>query len=205
MLVTAGSALAGYLSGSVLYAKVFAKLLGKDDMLEKSRDKNPGTANAYMYGGFLCGTLTLIFDLLKGFLPVFLFMQFGGQERTQALPAALVIAAPVIGHGFPIFHKFKGGKGIAVTFGCLIGLLPVWLPLIIFAVLFILFSVVLRITPHYYRTLAAYLAAVAVMFIILDEPVIRTAFIIMAVCVSVRLFISSEEKEKPRVRLLWMH
>ena len=62
----------GYLSGSVLYARIFARMFGKKDMLENSRDKNPGTANAFMYGGFSCGFLTLLFDLLMGFVPVFL-------------------------------------------------------------------------------------------------------------------------------------
>ena len=64
----------GYLSGSVLYARIFARLFRKEDMLEGSRDHNPGTANAFMYGGFWCGFLTLICDLGKGFLPVYLFI-----------------------------------------------------------------------------------------------------------------------------------
>ena len=42
----------GYLSGSVLYARIFSRLFGKEEMIEKSKDKNPGTANAFMYGGF---------------------------------------------------------------------------------------------------------------------------------------------------------
>ena len=71
-----GYVLYGYLSGSVLYARVFAKIFKKENMIENSKDKNPGTANAFMHGGFLCGVLTLVFDLLKGFLPVFLYIIF---------------------------------------------------------------------------------------------------------------------------------
>ncbi|MBQ9827753.1 MAG: glycerol-3-phosphate acyltransferase [Lachnospiraceae bacterium] len=205
MLYTLGFAAAGYLSGSVLYANVFSRLLNKPDMLEKSRDGNPGTANAFMYGGFACGVLTLLFDILKGFLPVFLFMQFGGQERTEALPAALVMAAPVVGHGFSVFNRFRGGKGIAVTFGCLIGLLPIWLPLVIFAVAFVLLSVIFRVNPHYYRTFTAYTGSAAAMIILGVGLVICTAFIIMTACVCIKLFTSSEQKERLRVRLLWMH
>ena len=59
----AGFILLGYLSGSVLYARVFARLFGKEEMIENSRDRNPGTANAFMYGGFWCGLLTLICDI----------------------------------------------------------------------------------------------------------------------------------------------
>ena len=62
----------GYLSGSVLYARIFSRLFQKENMLEQSKDHNPGTANAFMYGGFWCGLLTLLFDLGKGFFPVYL-------------------------------------------------------------------------------------------------------------------------------------
>ena len=78
-------------------------------------------------------------------------------STAEWLSCAFVIAAPVIGHIFPIFFRFRGGKGIAVTFGCLLGLLPSWQPLAWLAAFFIFFSVVVRITPHYYRTLITYL------------------------------------------------
>ena len=77
----AGFILLGYLSGSVLYARVFARLFGKEEMIENSRDRNPGTANAFMYGGFWCGLLTLICDIGKAFIPVFLFMRAVEQLR----------------------------------------------------------------------------------------------------------------------------
>ena len=95
----------GYLSGSVLYARVFAGLFRKENMIEQSRDHNPGAANAFLYGGFWCGMLTLMFDLMKGFLPVHLFIQYGNPDRVPPLLAAFVLAAPVIGH---IFRCFTG-------------------------------------------------------------------------------------------------
>ena len=61
----------GYLSGSILYARIFAGLFHRENMFEQSRDHNPGTANAFMYGGFWCGLLTLVFDVLKGFFPIY--------------------------------------------------------------------------------------------------------------------------------------
>ena len=57
----------GYLSGSVLYALVFAKIFHKGDILEQSSDHNPGTANAFMYGGFWCGLFTLLLMCSKDF------------------------------------------------------------------------------------------------------------------------------------------
>ena len=76
MLQTSFFICLGYLSGSVLYARVFAGIFNREDMFLQSGDHNPGTANAFLYGGFWCGLFTLIFDILKGFLPVFLFMRW---------------------------------------------------------------------------------------------------------------------------------
>ena len=100
----------GYLSGSVLYARIFAILFKKDNMLDLSKDHNPGTANAFLYGGFWCGLLTLIFDLLKGFFPIFLYMHYGTAGSSHPFATALVIAAPVIGHIFRCFTDFAAAK-----------------------------------------------------------------------------------------------
>ena len=58
--------LCGYLCGSVLFARVFGRLLGHCDVAAESDDNNPGAANAFKYGGFLCGLLTLVFDINSG-------------------------------------------------------------------------------------------------------------------------------------------
>lgn len=197
--------LIGYLSGSVLYACVFAKLFKKNDFIEMSRDKNPGTANAFRYGGFWCGSFTLVFDLLKGLVPVSLYMTYVKQEPGDSLFFALVMAAPVIGHAFPLFYCFQGGKGIAVTFGCLCGLFPFWQPLVSLAVSFIFFSTVFRITPHYYRTLIAYLCSLISLFFVADRKAIRVGFLIISAVVIIKLLISKEDKEPMGVKLLWMH
>ena len=195
----------GYLSGSILYARIFAKLFRKEDMIEKSRDRNPGAGNAFMYGGFWCGVLTLTCDILKGFFPVYLFMQYAPDLSPDMLSIAFVMAAPVVGHAFPVFYKGKGGKGIAVTFGCLLGLFPFLRPFVILAAFFIFFSCILRINPHYYRTLAAYLCALIGMLLWVKVPMILLGFAIIAVVVSSRMLLSEEEKEKMRIKLLWMH
>lgn len=196
----------GYLSGSVLYARVFAGLFKKDDFIEMSCDNNPGASNAFRYVGFWCGALTLVCDLLKGFIPVFLYMMYIKREPVGGLLAsALVMAAPVIGHAFPIFYHFHGGKGIAVSFGCLIGLLPIWQPLIILAVFFIFFSVVVKITPHYQRTLVTYLCAIAGTMMTVDKKEISVGFFMISSVVILKLLMSKEDKEQMGVKLLWMH
>lgn len=195
----------GYLSGSVLYAQVFAGLFKKEKILENSKDQNPGTANAFLYGGFWCGLFTLLGDLLKGFLPVFFYLYGKEPRHSDAFLDALVIAAPVIGHAFPLFYGFKGGKGIAATFGCLAGLFPLWQPLAALAVFFIFFSVVLRVTPHFHRTLTAYLCTLVSIFCMKSVEEIRMAFLVITVTVSARMLASKEQKEKMEVSLLWRH
>ena len=195
----------GYLSGSILYARIFAKLFRKEDMIEKSRDRNPGAGNAFMYGGFWCGVLTLTCDILKGFFPVYLFMQYAPELSPDMLSIAFVMAAPVVGHAFPVFYKGRGGKGIAVTFGCLLGLFPFLEPFAILAAFFIFFSCILRINPHYYRTLAAYMCALIGMLLLVKQPMVLLGFAIITVVVSSRMLLSEEEKEKMRIKLLWMH
>ena len=155
-----------------------------------------------MYGGFWCGVLTLTCDILKGFFPVYLFMQYAPELSPDMLSIAFVMAAPVVGHAFPIFFKGKGGKGIAVTFGCLLGLFPLLQPVAILAVCFIFFSCVLRINPHYYRTLAAYLCALIGMLLWVKWTMIRLGFAIITAVVSSRMLLSEEEKEKLRIKLL---
>ncbi len=191
--------IAGYLSGSILFARVIGELM-KKDITEGTRDGNPGTTNAFRVGGFCCGALTLCGDLVKGFLPVYAYLQ---GVPTGAL--ALVIAAPVIGHIFPLFYRFHGGKGIATTFGCLLGLFPEIFPAALMALVFLFFSLVLRILPHYHRTLVTYICTEIALFLLSDNSSVLLGFSLIFITVTVRMLTSKEEKEPFEVSILWMH
>ncbi len=196
--------LIGYLCGSILFANIFSKIFHRDDMLERSKDHNPGAANAYQYGGFWCGTLTLCGDLLKGFLPVhFLVLSIPISEMGPAY--VLALASPVIGHAFPIFNRLRGGKGIAVTFGCLLGLFPYVLPFASFTALFLFFSVVLRISPHFYRTIFAYTGTFFSLLLLRAEGIVCISFLIIAATVCFRLHLSKEKREDITVHFAWIH
>lgn len=197
------AAILGYLSGSVLFARLAAKLFRKPEILTQSPDGNPGAANAFTYGGFWCGLFVLAGDLAKGFLPVWCWAH-SGLTAPGPLWAALILAAPVVGHGFPIFYRFRGGKGIAVTFGCLLGLMPRWVPAVTLALCFLFFSLILRITPHLYRTGATYLCAALALALRRSPGWVLMGFCLMAGVVFLRLHKSGEERERPEVKLLWM-
>lgn len=94
-------ALAGYLSGSVLYGRLLPLWMKGVEVRTLSDDRNPGTFNAFHYGGFLCGVLTLCADLLKGAVPVAYCVNRYG---TASPFFTLVLVAPVWGHAFSIFY-----------------------------------------------------------------------------------------------------
>ena len=144
--------LIGYLSGSVLYAYLLPRLFCHVDVTE-AQDENPGAANAFMRAGVPMGVLVLLLDLLKAAVPVY----FAARLADPAAPLfALVLAAPVVGHAFPFWRKGRGGKAIAASFGALLGLLPDWRPVLVLAGFYLLFSLVVVIRPHLFRSVAAF-------------------------------------------------
>ena len=197
---TALYVLFGYLSGSVLYARVSARLLRREEALSRAEDQNPGTFNAFALGGFRCGVMTLLGDLVKGFLPVFFYCQ---RPFSPAWPLALVLAVPVVGHVLPVFFHFHGGKGIATSFGVLMGLFPELRPVMALAAVFILFAAVIRVTPNFACTMVTYLVTTAVMWMLPVPPGVHLGFTIIAAVICMRLHVSREAREKARVKWLW--
>lgn len=145
--------LLGYLSGSVLYAVLIPRLLLGVDVTDQSEDHNPGTFNVFDQCGIPVGIAVLACELLKAFLPVYI-----ASKRVDVgnLWFGLVLAAPVIGHVFPIFFHFQGGKGIAAAFGSLIGLHSFSLPLLLLAGVYVFFSVFVRVDTHLWRSVATF-------------------------------------------------
>ena len=115
--------------------------------------RNPGTANTFTCVGIPIGILVLCMELLKGYLPVHLALQRVDPARWSF---ALILAAPVLGHACPFFQPQKGGKAIAVSFGVLLGLVPFWLPVLSLAALYLIFSLVIVIEPHFYRSVCTF-------------------------------------------------
>ena len=94
--------LLGFVLGSTLFAYWIPRLFFKTDITKVPPDHNPGVANAYMQAGFFAGTLSLLCELFKGAVPVFLA---GRILDRDSMLFALVMAAPVFGHAFPFFQR----------------------------------------------------------------------------------------------------
>ena len=110
---------AAYLIGSVSFAVVVSKLFALPDP-HSYGSGNPGATNVLRTGNKVAAALTLLGDGAKGWLAVFLAKQFAPQMEPTVL-AAVVLAA-FIGHLFPVFHRFQGGKGVATAAGIMLAL-----------------------------------------------------------------------------------
>lgn len=145
--------LIGYLSGSVMWAYLIPRIFLDMDICELSEDHNPGSVNVFLNAGVKWGILVLCCELAKGFLPVMLAKKW---LDTFNVRFTFVLAAPVLGHAFPVFFPKKGGKAIAVSFGVLLGLTPYWGAVVMLAFFYVFFSAILVITPHIYRSIVTY-------------------------------------------------
>ena len=143
----------GYLSGSMLFSYWLPLWLKKTDITQDTPDENPGVYNCVIKAGWPLGLLALCCDLLKGALPVFWACRTLDVEQW---PFVLVVAAPVAGHAFSVFRRFRGGKAITVTFGVMLGLLPLWIPLGMLVASYLFFSLVSRVKPHRWRSIVTF-------------------------------------------------
>jgi glycerol-3-phosphate acyltransferase PlsY len=112
-----------YLLGSIPSGLVVARLLGGSDP-RRHGSGNLGAANVFRQLGREAGALTLLGDVVKGALPTALAVTFTPLGAWQETGVALVAAAAVLGHVFPLYLKFKGGKAVATTFGVVAVLAP---------------------------------------------------------------------------------
>ncbi len=143
-MVSVISALAAYCLGSISFAVVVSRLMGLPDPRSYG-SKNPGATNVLRTGKKAAAVLTLVGDAGKGWLAVWLAARFGGDVPIAGL-------AVFVGHLYPLFHRFKGGKGVATAAGVLFGF-NLWLGLATVAT-WVAIAVFFR-----YSSLAALIAA----------------------------------------------
>ncbi len=164
-----------YLIGSIPFAVVFSKLFGLADPRSYGSG-NPGATNVLRSGNKLAAVLTLVFDALKGFVPTALVQYYAFELGFEDTAIAFVGVACFLGHLFPVFLRFKGGKGVATAAGVLFAYEP-WLgvaTLVTWVVVAALFR---------YSSLAALIAAAFAPFFTLmffDRPPVALAVSVMS-------------------------
>lgn len=127
-----------YLLGSINSAILVSKLMGLTDP-RKQGSGNPGTTNVLRGGGKKAAAIVLVGDVLKGVIPVVAGCLLG----IHGLLLGLIGLAAIVGHMFPIFFKFKGGKGVATTLGVIFSL-----SLILGTIMLLIFLIIVAITRY---------------------------------------------------------
>jgi glycerol-3-phosphate acyltransferase PlsY len=185
--------LLAYLVGSIPVGVLLARLKGKDP--RKTGSGNIGATNVMRSAGKILGILTLVGDVLKGFIPTFIAMRLGVPEFVIALVGFAVFS----GHLFPVFLKFKGGKGVATGAGVF---LAINYPVILISV--IIFVVVFLIWKYVSLGSLVGTAIIPLSFTLLKAPLEYVLLsLLLACCVFIkhkdnikRLFAGTENKVK---------
>jgi glycerol-3-phosphate acyltransferase PlsY len=111
-----------YLIGSFSSAIITCKIMGIEDP-RNTGSRNPGATNVLRHGGKKAAIITLLGDMLKGLIPVLVVSQLQVyQLQTDTLIIALVGLFALLGHIFPVYYGFKGGKGVATYYGVILGM-----------------------------------------------------------------------------------
>ena len=110
-----------YLLGSLSFAVIVSRVMGLKDPRSYGSN-NPGATNVLRSGNKMAAVATLLLDGLKGWLPVVLVKWFGKDYGLEDGTMAAVAFAAFLGHLYPVFFKFQGGKGVATAAGALLGI-----------------------------------------------------------------------------------
>ena len=115
---------AAYLIGSLSFAVIVSHAMGLNDPRSYG-SKNPGATNVLRSGNKLAAVLTLLLDAFKGWLPVAVVQTWGAEYGLDAGTVALVGLAAFLGHLYPVYFRFVGGKGVATAMGVVLAVNPV--------------------------------------------------------------------------------
>lgn len=170
-----GALVVGYLFGSIPSGYLLARAAGLGDV-RKIGSGNIGATNVLRTGNKGLAVLTVVFDALKGTLPTLLALHYLG-----LYPALLAGFGAFLGHLFPVWLGFKGGKGVATYLGALLGL--AWQAAVVFAIVWLLVAIATR-----FSSLAALVAAVAVpvALFVLGRHEVAELFAVMSAIVFIK-------------------
>ena len=168
-------AVTGFVSGSVMYSYSLPRLLKGIDVRDAAPDRNPGGANAIRAAGVGIGLLCIVLDVLKAFLPVYAAVTYAGVRGIELVPVA---AAPVFGHAFSPFLKFRGGKAVAAFYGAMQALWPLSRIVLLPAAAMIVFKFLMTIKPASLCVFVSLFVSCCALFFLEPDASVRAAFLL---------------------------
>ena len=165
-----------YLLGSVPTGYILGSLAGVD--VRKAGSGNVGATNVARVVGKRHGIFTLVADIAKGFVPVVIALNLG----LTATATALVGVAAFLGHLYPIFLRFRGGKGVATALGVFLGLAP-WATVVLM-VIFVLVILATRVVSL--SSMVAAAAAPIVFWLLTSSPILTGTSVFIALMIVLR-------------------
>ncbi len=180
LTATLGAVVLAYLLGSISFAIVVSRVAGLADP-RSFGSKNPGATNVLRSGNKGAAAATLILDAFKGWLAVWLASTWGPRYGVDDYGVAAVALAVFLGHLYPVFFGFKGGKGVATAFGVLIALewwlglatAATWLVIAVFFRYSSLASIVAAVFAPFYYVLLVGFDAIAVVLIVMSALILH--------------------------------
>jgi acyl phosphate:glycerol-3-phosphate acyltransferase len=172
-----------YLVGSIPIGVLLARLKGKDP--RKTGSGNIGATNVMRSAGKTLGIITLVGDVMKGFIPAFIAVRF----EEPYIFIALVGLAVFLGHLFPVFLKFKGGKGVATGAGVYLAISP-----LVILTSFGIFIIVFLIWK--YVSLGSLVGTAVIPLFLLFLETTPTEYILLSLLLTISVFIKHKDNIK---------
>ncbi|MGD9909371.1 MAG: glycerol-3-phosphate 1-O-acyltransferase PlsY [Candidatus Izemoplasmatales bacterium] len=187
-----------YLLGSIPFSYLFGELFKHQD-LRKFGSGNLGATNAFRVFGKAVGSLVMVFDVVKSGLLVFLMIHYSETFSFITIDPLYFGLASVIGHVYPVWFKFKGGKGVATSFGLLLAF--DWKIALIMALIFFAIQIATR-----YVSVSSVLSAVAVFFLNVylyffsGNPMYHTIHLLIVTFVAVMIIVFKHSSNYERLK-----
>ena len=182
-----------FVSGSLMFSYWIPLAVKHVDVRAGSSDGNPGSSNAISAAGLGIGLFCMALDLLKAFLPVFYAVTVAELTSWYLIP---VVAAPVLGHAFSPFLRFRGGKSVSTTYGALLGLLPVSRIVFLLALTMAFFRFIAVVRPDSTGVAVSMITDVLLSFLVEPLFCVKASLILITAVVVYRMQKSPNKSEQ---------
>lgn len=179
VLLTAG----GFVCGSLMFSYYIPKIIRHMDIRASSSDGNPGSSNAVKAAGPAIGFSCMALDVFKAFAPVYIAVVVFHLYGLWLVP---VVAAPVAGHAFSPFLRFKGGKAVSTFYGALLGAVGLTHIVLLPALIMAFFTFIVVIRPNSTRVIASIALAFAASLFIEPDLWVKAALLLAGSIVVVK-------------------